>query len=161
MNKCLLVFYSHTGYTRRVAEQVAKRAQCDICDIQERHPRSGFSGYLRSALEALTGREPALQEHGHDPSRYAVVIVGTPVWVGRVASPVRAFLSGHPLGEARMAAFCTYGGNGAEKALDMLAQLAGKSPVSRLALTDSEIDSGGTERKVEAFVDTIRAALPT
>ena len=160
MKNCLLVFYSRTGYTRRVAEQIAKRMQCDICDIQERHPRSGLTGYLRSALEALTGHEPALQEHGYDPSRYALVILGTPVWGSRVASPVRAFLSHHPLGEARMAAFCTYGGNGAEKALDMLIRTVGKTPVSRLALTDGEIDSGATARKVEAFVDTVCAGLP-
>jgi hypothetical protein len=59
-----------------------------------------------------------------------------------------------------MAAFCTYGGNGAENALDMLTRLVGKTPVSRLALTDGEIDSGATARKVEAFVDMVRAGLP-
>jgi flavodoxin len=160
MKNCLLVFYSCTGYTRRVAEQIAKRIQCDICDIRERHPRSGLSGYLRSAFEALTGREPALQECGYDPSRYALVILGTPVWGGRVASPVRAFLSHHPLREARMATFCTYGGSGAEKALDSLIRLVGQAPVSRLALTNGEIDSGVTARKVEAFADMVRAALP-
>ena len=160
MNNCLLVFYSCTGYTRRVAEQIAKRIQCDIFDIQERHPRSGLSGYLRSGFEMLTGHEPALQEHGYEPSRYALVILGTPVWAGRVASPVRAFLSHHPLGEARMAAFCTYGGNGADKALDGLTRLVGKAAVSRVALTDGEIDAGATARKVEGFVDMVRAALP-
>ena len=160
MKTCLLAFYSRTGYTRRVAEQIAKRLDCDLCDIQERHPRSGWSGYLRSGFETLTGRLPALQEHGHDPSRYALVVVGTPVWIGRAASPVRAFLAHHPLHEARLAVFCTYGGNGAEKALDMLSGLVGKDAVARLALTDGEIDSGATARKVETFVESVRAGLP-
>jgi flavodoxin len=160
MKNCLLAFYSRTGYTRRAAEQISKRVQCDICDIQERHPRSGWTGYLRSGLEVLTGHVRALQEHGYDPSRYALVIVGSPVWIGRVSSPVRAFLAHHPLGEARVAVFCTYGGNGADKALDMLSGLVGKDPVARLALTDGEIESGTTARKVEAFVESVRAALP-
>jgi flavodoxin len=159
MKNCLLAFYSRTGYTRRVAEQIAKRLECDICDIQERHPRSGWSGYLRSAFEALTGREPALREHGYDPSAYALVIVGTPVWVGQAASPVRAFLSHHALGQARLAVFCTYGGDGAEKALDRLSGRVGKDPLARLALTDGEIKSGAHQRKIDAFVASVRAAV--
>jgi flavodoxin len=160
MKNCLLAFYSRTGYTRRVAEHIAKRLDCDVCDIQERRPRGGWSGYLRSGFEALTGRLPVLQEHPYDPSRYALVVVGTPVWMGLAASPVRAFLTHHPLREARVAVFCTYGGGGAEKALDMLCSFVGKDPVTRLAVTDGEIDSGATAHKVEAFVDMIRAALP-
>jgi flavodoxin len=161
MKNCLLAFYSRTGFTRRVAEQIAKRLECDICDIQERHPRSGGgTGWLRSALEALAGREPQLQEHGYDPACYAVVILGTPVWASRVASPVRAFIVRHPLGAARLAVFCTYGGAGADKVLDALGRLGGKDPVARLALTDDEIDSGVAGRQVDAFVDTIRGQLP-
>jgi menaquinone-dependent protoporphyrinogen IX oxidase len=160
MKNCLLAFYSRTGYTRRVAEHIAKRLDCDVCDIQERRPRGGWSGYLRSGFEALTGRLPELQDQRYDPSRYALVVLGTPVWMGQAASPVRAFLAHHPLREARMAVFCSYGGSGAEKALDMLEGIAGKKPVTRLALTDAEIDSGAIARKVEAFVDMLRAALP-
>jgi len=160
MKSCLLAFYSNTGRTRRVAEQIAKRLDCDICDIEERHPRGGWSGYLRSAFEAFTGRRPALQPQPYDPSRYALVLVGTPVWIGQVASPVRAFLAHHPLLQARLAVFCTYGGSGAEQALDSLERLAGKQPVTRLAVTDAEIDSGAGAHKVEAFVDRVRAALP-
>jgi hypothetical protein len=33
-------------------------------------------------------------------------------------------------------------------------------PVARLAPTDGEIDAGATARKVEAFVDIVRAELP-
>lgn len=160
MKDCLLVFYSRTGYTRRVAEQITKQLQCDICDIREQHPRSGVGGYLRSLLEAVSGREPLLQNHGPDPSRYAVVIVGTPVWASRIASPVRAYLTHHGLGNARIATFCTYGGSGADNVLDAMDQLTGKSPVSRLALRDREIDSGSGATKVQAFVGMVRAALP-
>ena len=159
MKNCLLAFYSRTGYTRRVAEQIAKHFDCDICDIREQRARSGWRGYMRSCLEALTGRLPVLQEHGYDPSRHALVVVGTPVWVGQAASPVRSFLAHQPLREARLAVFCTYGGSGAEKVLDTLEGLAGKQSVTRLALTDAEIDSGATARKIEAFVDMLRAPV--
>ena len=39
MNKILVVFYSRTGFTRRVAEQIAKRLQCDLCELREKRRR--------------------------------------------------------------------------------------------------------------------------
>ena len=156
MNKILVVFYSRTGFTRRVAEQIAKRLQCDLCELREKRRREGALGYLRSIFEALTRREPELQEPGVDPSRYALVILGTPVWAGRVCSPMRAFLTRHRLGGAEVAVFCTLGGSGAEGVLSALALQAGKTPRAGLALTDSEIDTGATARKLDAFVEALR-----
>ena len=156
MNKVLLVFYSRTGYTRRVAEQIAKRVPCEVCELKETRSRAGVPGYLRSIFEALTGREPQLQEPAVDPARYALVILGTPVWAGRVCSPMRAFVARHRLGSAELAVFCTLGGSGAEDALTALALRAGKTPLARLALTDREINTGSTGRQLDTFVAALR-----
>jgi len=156
MNKTLLVFYSRTGFTRRVAEQIAKRMQCDTCELREQRSRAGPFGYVRSVFEALRGREPQLQDPGVDPSRYALVILGTPVWAGRMCSPMRAFLSRHRFGGADVAVFATCGGSGAEGVLSAVSLQAGKTPLAHLVLTDREIDTGSTGRKLDAFVQALR-----
>jgi len=142
MKKILLVYYSRTGFTRRVAEEINKRLECDVCELQEEHPRGGIAGYLRSAFEAYTGHLPALRELEYELGKYA---------------PVRAFLAHQPLGTGEIAVFVTYGGMGASKVLDSLAALAGKAAVARLALTDREIDADAMAHKVDAFVAGVRA----
>jgi len=157
MKKVLLVYYSRTGFTRRVAEEIAKRLDCDVCELQEEHPRAGIVGYLRSAFEAYTGHLPALREPEYELGKYGLSIVGSPVWAGRVCAPIRAFLASQPLGPGEIAVFVTYGGMGASKVLDSLTALAGKAAVARLALTDREIDADAMAHKVDAFVAAVRA----
>ncbi len=157
MKKALLVFYSRTGFTRRVAKEIAKRLDSDICDLQEEHPRAGLVGYLRSVFEAYTGRLPKLRELEYELGKYPLLILGSPIWVGRMSAPMRAFLARQRPGAAEIAAFVTYGGSGAGRVLDSLEALAGKTAVARLALTDREIDADATARKVDAFVAAIRA----
>jgi len=157
MKKILLVYYSRTGFTRRVAEEINKRLECDVCELQEEHPRGGIAGYLRSAFEAYTGHLPALRELEYELGKCALLIVGSPIWAGRVCAPVRAFLAHQPLGTGEIAVFVTYGGMGASKVLDSLAALAGKAAVARLALTDREIDADAMAHKVDAFVAGVRA----
>jgi len=156
MKKALLVYYSRTGFTRRVAEEIAKRLDCDLCELQEEHPRAGIVGYLRSAFEAYTGHLPALREPEYELGKYALLILGSPIWAGRVCAPMRALLA-QPLGPGQIAVFVTYGGMGAGKVLDSLAALAGKAAVARLALTARESDANAMAHKVDAFVAAVRA----
>lgn len=56
MNDCLIVYYSRTGVTARVAHALARTCGADLEQIADLRPRHGMAGYLRSALEALRQR---------------------------------------------------------------------------------------------------------
>ncbi|HSG65696.1 MAG TPA: hypothetical protein VLD39_11880, partial [Gammaproteobacteria bacterium] len=84
---------------------------------------------------------------------YDLVVVGTPVWAGNIASPVRAYVSARKPHLGRVALFCTQGGSGAEKVLRALAELCGKEPVATLVVNDRAIDDRSyTERLAELVV---------
>ena len=51
-SKVLVVYYSRTGATRRLAEALANALQADIEPITDRENRSDF-GYLRSVAKDL------------------------------------------------------------------------------------------------------------
>ena len=91
-SKTLVVFYSRSGTTRRVAQALSEALQCDLEEITEPKPRTGFLGYIRSLLEATRKRPSTITPKKHDVSSYALVVVGTPVWAWSLSSPVRAYL---------------------------------------------------------------------
>jgi flavodoxin len=157
MKGTLVVYFSRTGYTRRVAEEIARAAGADCQEIRERSSRRGFLGYWRSAREALRGTAIEIEPGSLNPRDYELVVLGTPVWAGNVSSPVRAYIARHRRDFARIALFCTEGGSGAEKVLQRMATLGDQTPVATAFFTDSEIDRGQHAGKLAAFVAAIAA----
>jgi flavodoxin len=151
MKRTLVVYFSRTGYTQRVAEFIADAAGADCERIRERSARAGVLGYLRSAREALRKSVVEIEPASANPRDYALVVLGTPVWAGNMSSPIRTYIAEHKLDFARVALFCTQGGSGGEKVLRAIADLCGRSPVATVCFNDSEIDRDLHSAKVRAF----------
>ena len=157
MKDTLVVYFSRTGYTRRVAEEIARAAGADWEAIPERSPRTGVFGYWRSAREAWRETAIAIEPGSLNPRDYALVVLGTPVWAGNVSSPMRAYIARHKRDFARVALFCTQGGSGAPKVLQRMAELCDQRPVATAFFNDSEIDRGQHRGKVDAFAAALAA----
>ena len=110
MNKILVVYFSRTGFTRIVARQLARACHADLEAIDDLQGRSHATGYAQSAFEALCHQRPLIDRATHSPQDYALVAVGTPIWMWNMASPVRSYLLRHRGQFQRVAFFCTYGG---------------------------------------------------
>lgn len=158
MTRVLVAFHSRTGYTRRVAQALARALQADLEPIEPARMRRGLLGHLRCALEALGRVEPEIRPPAHDPAAYELLVIGTPVWMWRLASPVRTYAAGHARGARRVAFFCTMGSQGSDGVFAELASLARRPPAATLALTDREIDRGYAPR-LEAFVAAVAPRL--
>lgn len=156
MKDILVVCFSRTGYTRRIAEHIARATGADLEAIRERTPRTGWLGYWRSAREALRGTAADIAPASLQPRDYALVVIGTPVWAGNVSSPVRAWIARHRDDLQQVALFCTQGGSGAPKVLQRMEALCGRRPVATAVFNDAEIDGGQYLAKAAAFA----AALP-
>jgi flavodoxin len=164
MAKTLVVFYSRTGTTRRLAESLARELQADVEEITERGTRWGWSGYLRSSLEALLNRAPRIDRSGHDPAGYDLVVIGTPVWSHAISAPVRAFLREHGHRMSRTAFFCTCTGNGSAHALRQMRELVGKPPVAELVMTAETANAprfGALHRFVQSLTGRVSGAPPS
>lgn len=155
MKKALVVYFSRSGYTQRIAEEIAARCGAEIERIQDARGRSGLLGYLRSAREALRKRAAEIAPGSARPSDYELVMIGTPVWAGNVSSPVRAYIAAHKSELRRVAFFCTQGGSGGAGVLADMAALSGQPAAANLVLNDRDIDKGLQAMKLRQFLETL------
>jgi hypothetical protein len=51
----------------------------------------------------------------------------------------------------RIALFCTMGGRGGDRTLEEMADLCGKAPMARVAITDAEIRHGSYRSKLQSL----------
>jgi len=156
MSKTLVAYFSWTGHTREIAEAVAAELGADVEQIREVHPRSGWVAYFRSAWEVFRSKTVPIRHVEMNPSAYDLIVLGTPVWAGRMSSPLRAYIAQQGSKLARIALFCTQGGASGEQALRQVADLCGKMPAATLIVSERELKSGAWREKVAGFVKALQ-----
>jgi flavodoxin len=157
----IVVFYSMRGTTKKVAERIAGALQCDLEEIKEPGSRKGLFGLLKSGREALRKVLPPICEPGKDPGGYDLVVLGTPVWAGTMASPMRSFLSkyGHRIKKA--AFFCTAGGSAGRTFREMEAA-SGHAGAAELALVaagakNKNFFGGEWMNRIDDFIASLKS----
>lgn len=155
MARTLIVSYSRTGNTQRVGEELGRLLNADVEHIKEEKSRAGILGYLRSGREALKKIVPNIKAGRLDPADYALVVIGTPIWAGRMASPVRAYLERYKNSLQNIAVFCTEGGSGDETAFNEISALCNLEPIATMTLTTRQVKSGSFENELQQFAETL------
>jgi menaquinone-dependent protoporphyrinogen IX oxidase len=159
MSRVLIVYFSRTGATRRVAAALATTLHADVEEIIDRSDRSGMLGILRCVLDSVMRRSALIEPMRHDLTAYQMVVIGTPVWAGRVSAPVRAWLATYRHRLPRVAFFCTLAGRDGESALKELCELAAKQPVAHCAITQKNASPGEESRALNLFTQRIERKL--
>ena len=154
--KALVVFYSRTGATKKVAVEIAESLKCDIEEIIDLHNRKGAIGYLKSGMHATLKKPAKIKKSRKNPASYGTVIIGTPIWSFNVSSPVRAYLMQNKGKIKKAAFFCTMGGSGGERAFREMEHLIGKRPAAVLDLKMGEVVKERYKEKVKVFINKIK-----
>lgn len=151
----LVVYYSRSGNTEKVARSIAEALGADLEPIVDKTSRRGIRGYLRSGFEAATRRLTNIEQPKRDLSKYDLIILGSPVWDASMSSPMRTFLTQHRADLKNVAFFSTCGGRGAERLFDQMSSLSGKRPAAVLVLREHDL-RGDYSAQVSRFVRELR-----
>lgn len=110
--KTMVIFYSQSGVTRRIAEMLQSQTQADLHEIEtiRTYPTQQPGIYDEPKKELETGQLPALKHEPPDMSAYDLILVGGPVWWYTVSTPVMRFLQLADFKGKKTAAFCTHMG---------------------------------------------------
>jgi len=160
--KFLVVYYSRTGNTARVARAVATRLKADVEQIGDKTDRHGLLGYLRAAFEARRAIAAEISPPMTDPAEYAVTIIGSPVWAWNIAPAVRAYLQSNRGRLRAMACFVTSGDTDAARVVPEMERVAQLPALALTGLNARELrDAAACEGKLDAFVSALQRAATT
>ena len=137
--KTLVVFYSRTGTTKKVAEKLADKLSAESEEIIDTLDRSGIMGFLYSGRDAMRRRLTKIEAPQKNPADFDLVIIGTPIWAWNVSAPVRTYLTQQREKLPQVAFFCTMGGSGYKKVFREMYKIIRKKPKAFLYLTTQEV----------------------
>ncbi len=164
----LILYYSQTGMTQAVAEELQQQLGADIERIDVTVPYDGdFQQTIeRCQTEMESGTLPTLQPLQTDVDKYDVIFLGYPVWFGTYAPPVGALLQAYDLSGKKIVPFCTFGSGGLESSVAKLKEALSEAEIAdgygvrsaRLSGMPAEVDrflkeQGFVEGEVEALPD--------
>lgn len=151
----LLAYYSMSGNTRRIADELGKATGADIEEIGEPKPRQGIGGAIRALVDGITRRTPPIRVVRHDPAEYDLVIIGGPVWAGRLAAPVRTYAKRYGSHAPHVAFFCTGSGSDADAAFTDLQTLCQRAPEATLAVDAEHLPEIEHQSELSRFTEQI------
>ena len=153
MNKILIVYYSRTGTTKKIAEDIKNRINCDIEEINSIQNRFGARGYLLCGKEATLKKPAEIKPTVKNPADYDLVIIGTPVWLWNISSPIRAYLKQNINRFRKIACFCTMGGSGAKRAFKEIEKICKIKSIANFTVLTK--DASNCEKSLEEFIKKI------
>jgi menaquinone-dependent protoporphyrinogen IX oxidase len=155
--RILVVYYSRTGLTKKIATQISTLLKADIDEIVDKKDRSGPLGYMVAGKDAMKGFLTQIS-YGKDSKDYDMIIIGGPVWAWTVTPAVRTYLDKNAdvLRIKKVAFFATQGSSGAEKKFEEMEQILRMKPLSTLIINGKDFREHSFEFKIDKFVSVLK-----
>ena len=134
--RSLVVYFSATGNTKVVAENLAAMQDAQLYEIVPQQP------YTDADLNYNDRSTRATVEQNHDAARpeisgsidhleeYDVIYVGFPIWWGDMPRILYTFFDTYDLSDKTIAPFCTSGGSGISAAVQAIKELEPSATVT-------------------------------
>ena len=153
--------YSLTGNTAAVWNRVASELGAETHRISAPGPaKPGLLSILRLGFSALTGRRTRIEVPEVAWADCDLLILGCPVWAGRVASPMRQWLMQRPDLPKKVALIVTSGNPARPEAVfDELHHLTGRRPIATLHLGEAQVKSGDYDAAVHQFCAEVTGVI--
>ena len=150
--KILVAFYSRDGHTKKTAEIIADTLNADIDEIEDKKSRKGIIGFLIAGYDATRGKTTDIN-FSKNPAHYDVVILGGPVWNGRVTPAVRTYLLKNRDSIKKSAFFVTCAGREG-KCLSQMREIYNGEILAEKIILRSEIEAG-----VKQFIEKLESII--
>jgi len=157
MNKVLIVYYSRSGTTRQVAQQLQLMSDWAIGEVRDVHARAGLGGDLRCIVDSLFARSAPYRYEGPALEDFDRLIVLAPIWLDGLAAPMRALLRDMNRAGPPLSLVCVMSRRGAFRAADEITTIVGAEPVPVLGLTQADVLSGRCRPALQSLIDTVKA----
>ena len=112
--KLLIAYYSYSGITKRLAEDIALVTDGELRELKPQKPYSfSHNTAVKEARYEIENKHcPPLIEGAEPVGEAEVIFIGSPNWLKTFAPPVLTFLKTVDLSGKILIPFCTHGGGG-------------------------------------------------
>jgi flavodoxin len=121
----------------------------DLEELIDLKNRKRIIGWLKSGRDAMKKNLTDVYSE-KNPSKYDLVVIGTPTWAGTITPAIRTYLTKNKF--KKVAFFCTYGGNFGNVFSEM--EKLSKKPVSVFGCKDKDVNR--SEKEIVSFCDKLR-----
>lgn len=124
--KTLVAYFSASGTTKGIAQQLAKVAEADLHEIKPEKPYTDAdldwrNKQSRSSVEMDDkSSRPAITDKLQNMQEYDVVYVGFPIWWYTCPTIINTFMEAYDFNGKTVIPFATSGGSSIKKACDEL-----------------------------------------
>lgn len=154
--KILVAYYSYSGNTELLANEIAAQIGADLYRIETAdanwYPTEYKPTTEQAKAEIANGTLPPIKDIV-DLSQYEIVFVGTPCWWGTMAVPVKTFLATADLSGKTVIPFSTHGTSSANTHADIVAMTPNSGHLDGLALRGA--DAADSENAVREWLEKI------
>ena len=154
--KILVAYFSYSGNTREIANQIHKSVGGDIFEIQVVKPYpDDYDVVVKQARQELkSGYKPALKTKVENIKPYDLVFIGYPNWCSTIPAPVRVFLSEYDFSGKTIIPFCTHEGSGLGRSATDISKFCPKSTLlDGVAIRGSDVNTA--QNKVSEWLRKI------
>jgi flavodoxin len=161
--KILIAYFSRSGNTRTVAEQIHKTVGgdrtltgIDVFEIRTATPYpESYNAVLEQGKRELDANiRPALTAAVSNMASYDIVFIGYPIWFGTTPPPIVSFLTAYDFSGKRVIPFCTSGSSSGDASFQKVRDLLPQSTIAEgLHLTSGNI--GNAQNMVTAWLRRI------
>lgn len=123
--KILIAYFSWSGNTKAVAQEIQKQTGGDLYEIVPATPYpAAYNATVDQAKqEQQAGARPAIKNNLPNVADYDLIFLGYPNWWGSFPMPVATFIEKVNLQGKTVAPFFTHGGGGVQRCQSDLAKL--------------------------------------
>ena len=130
--KMLIVYFSWSGNTRGIAEEIRRQTGADLFEIV---PIPAYSDdYNTVLMEAQRDQHDQARPEISDPPEsidgYDVILLGYPNWWASIPMPIATFLESYDFSGKTILPFCSHGGGRFGQSLTAIAKLAPQSVIA-------------------------------
>lgn len=137
----LVVYFTRTGRSEKVALELNKHYKCIMEKITEEKDRRGIIGYILSAWQGITRKTTIINKVKYNPNNFNITIIITPLWAGNISSPMRAYVKKYKNSIKDYGIIITHNSSSCKAAEEEIKVTLNKEPIFSVAYNKKHIEN--------------------
>ena len=143
----LILYYTLTGTTKRIAEKRAGETGAKALQVQEQKKRSMFGAFLPGCFQAMRGKAVPIRPLSVDWDAVDTVVLAAPIWAGHPAPAINTAANQVPAGKRVRLILVSGGGESNSEPLEAMLKANGCEVVGVEKITPEPQGHGGDQRQ--------------